>query len=106
MRISAEQRRARLGSRHRLAARAKTVEDLVESMVALHATDPATVFLSAGARLAEPGVEGLERALYLDHTLVRMTGMRSTLFVVPSELAPVVHHASAAPSRCARASGS
>ncbi|MFI7700966.1 winged helix DNA-binding domain-containing protein [Nonomuraea sp. NPDC049480] len=77
--------------RHRLAAKAATPEEAAASMVALHGTDPATVFLSAGARLAAPGPEPVERALYTDRTLVRMTGMRRTVFVVPAELVPVVH---------------
>lgn len=66
-------------------------------MVALHGTDPPTVFLSAGARLAAPGPEPVERALYADRTLVRMTGMRRTVFVVPVELVPVVHYSSMVP---------
>ncbi|MEU0571172.1 winged helix DNA-binding domain-containing protein [Nonomuraea sp. NPDC005983] len=94
MRISAWQRRSRLGVRHRLAAKAANVEEAAESVVALHATDPATVFLSAGARLEAPGPEPVERALYDDRTLVRMTGMRRTVFVVPAGLVPVVHHSS------------
>ncbi|MER6945649.1 winged helix DNA-binding domain-containing protein [Nonomuraea sp. NPDC000554] len=94
MRISAWQRRSRLGVQHRLAAKAANVEEAAESMVALHATDPATVFLSAGARLEAPGPEPVERALYDDRTLVRMTGMRRTVFVVPAALVPVVHHSS------------
>ncbi|MFC4119468.1 winged helix DNA-binding domain-containing protein [Nonomuraea zeae] len=97
MRISTEQRRARLGSRHRLARKAATPEEAAASVVALHGTDPATVFLSAGARLAEPGPEPVERALYTERTLVRMTGMRRTVFVVPAGLAPVVHHSSMLP---------
>ncbi|MEV0147847.1 MULTISPECIES: winged helix DNA-binding domain-containing protein [unclassified Nonomuraea] len=96
VRISVRQRRARLGVRHRLAAKAASVEAAAESVVALHGTDPATVFLSAGARLTAPGPEPVERALYEDRTLVRMTGMRRTVFVVPAELAPVVHHSSTA----------
>ncbi|MET8507384.1 winged helix DNA-binding domain-containing protein [Streptomyces sp. NPDC004787] len=66
--IAPEERRARLAVRHRLAgaARATTAEEVADSLVALHATDPATVFLAAGARLA-PGrdpVTEVERALY------------------------------------------
>ncbi|WP_336209042.1 winged helix DNA-binding domain-containing protein [Nonomuraea sp. LPB2021202275-12-8] len=94
MRISTTQRRARLGARHGLARKAASVEEAARSVVALHATDPATVFLSAGARLTAPGPEPVERALYEERTLVRMTGMRRTMFVVPTELAPVVHHSS------------
>ena len=54
----------------------------------LHATDPATVFLAARAR----GVEavGLERALYEERSVLRMIGMRRTLFVLPLDLAAVV----------------
>ncbi|GAA2383877.1 winged helix DNA-binding domain-containing protein [Nonomuraea africana] len=89
------ERRARLGLRHALAARAGSVEAAVESVVALHGTDPATVFLSAGARTASAGPQPVERALYEDRTLVRMTGMRRTIFVVPRDLAPVIHHSSA-----------
>jgi hypothetical protein len=48
------------------------------------------VFLSARARTRgfEPAM--LERALYQERTLVRMLGMRRTLFVVPRELVEVV----------------
>ncbi|MGI5292491.1 winged helix DNA-binding domain-containing protein [Nonomuraea polychroma] len=94
MRISARQRQARLATRHRLAVKAATPEEAAASVVALHGSDPATVFLSAGARLAAPGPEPVERALYADRTLVRMHGMRRTVFVVPAELVPVVHHSS------------
>ena len=84
-RIGVAQRRARLGRRHRLAgsARASTVEDAVRGLVALHATDPATVFLSLRARVRDVTVEGVERALYDDRTVLRMMAMRRTLFVVP-----------------------
>ncbi|MEV6725887.1 winged helix DNA-binding domain-containing protein [Streptomyces xanthochromogenes] len=90
--ITDEQRRARVGARHLLApaARASAPEAVAEAVLALHATDPASVYLSVAARLKEPSVADLERALYEDHTLVRMLCMRRTMFVVPRELAPVV----------------
>lgn len=96
-RITTAQRRARLGCRHRLAgsARAATVEDATRSMVALHATDPATVLLSLRARVGDVTVEGVERALYDDRTLLRMMAMRRTLFVVPTGSVPVVQAAAA-----------
>lgn len=93
MRIDDDQRRARLGVRHFLAAKASNVEDVVDGIVALHATDPASVYLSAAARLRPPAVSEVERALYDDRTLVRLLGMRRTVFVVPAELAPVVQAA-------------
>jgi hypothetical protein len=94
-RISTAERRARLGRRHRLTAgsRASTVEDATRSIVALHATDPATVYLSLQARVRDVTVAGVERALYDDRTLLRMMAMRRTLFVVPVESAAVVQAA-------------
>ncbi|MGN9762196.1 winged helix DNA-binding domain-containing protein [Streptomyces sp. SD31] len=93
--IGVAERRARLGLRHRLAgaARAAGPVEVAESLVALHGTDPATVYLAVGARLAEPArtVARTERALYEDRALVRMHGMRHTVFVFPAELTAVVH---------------
>lgn len=59
----------------------------------LHATDPATVFLSARARVPGLTVVGLEAALYEDRHLVRMLAMRRTMFVVPVALVPVLQAA-------------
>ncbi|MFE0253379.1 winged helix DNA-binding domain-containing protein [Streptomyces sp. NPDC059010] len=93
--VGAAERRARLGLRHRLAgaARAAGPVEVAESLVALHGTDPATVYLAIGARLAEPAktVARTERALYEDRALVRMHGMRHTVFVFPTGLTAVVH---------------
>ncbi|MFJ8019636.1 winged helix DNA-binding domain-containing protein [Streptomyces sp. NPDC096311] len=93
--IAGAERRARLALRHRLAgtARAASPEEVAGSLVALHGTDPVTVYLAVGARLADAGktVAELDRALYEDRTLVRMHGMRHTVFVFPTELAAVVH---------------
>jgi len=58
-------------------------------MVALHATDPATVYLSVVAR-APVAASHVEQSLYEDRTLMRMLGMRRTMFVVPTDFAPVV----------------
>ncbi|MGV9243864.1 winged helix DNA-binding domain-containing protein [Streptomyces sp. NPDC003710] len=104
--IGTAERRARLALRQRLAAgaRAKTPEEVARSLVALHGTDPATVYLAVGARLAEADgtVAEVGRALYEDRTLVRMHGMRHTVFVFPAELAAVVH-ASTGPANAAKA---
>ncbi len=59
----------------------------------LHATDPATVFLSVLARCSGLTPADVAAELYDDRALVRMLAMRRTLFVVPLDLAPVVHHA-------------
>jgi hypothetical protein len=87
------------GRRARIAARllARRTEPLAvaDDLVALHATDAATVYLSLAARLKEPSVGVVERALYDDVSLVRLLAMRRTMFVVPVDLAPVVDTAAA-----------
>ncbi|WP_372660009.1 winged helix DNA-binding domain-containing protein [Amycolatopsis kentuckyensis] len=88
--ISTSQRRARLAVRHHLAAPAARVTDAVNGVVALHATDPATVHLSASARLAKPGISLVEQALYDDRTLLRLLGMRRTVFVTTLDTAALV----------------
>ncbi len=59
-------------------------------MVGLHATDPASVYLSALARVPRLDVPTMEEALYEERSLLKMLGMRRTMFVVPPELAPVI----------------
>jgi Winged helix DNA-binding domain len=74
-------------------ARADDPEAVARDLVAVHATNPASVHLSLRARLTDPARDATERALYDDRTLVRMLGMRRTMFVVPVELAPIVQAA-------------
>lgn len=95
--ISVAERRSRLGLRHRLSPEARTddVLDIARSTVVLHATDPATVFLSVAARSVEAAPAAVERALYDDRTLLRMLAMRRTMFVAPTELAPVLQASTA-----------
>jgi hypothetical protein len=94
-RIGVGERRARLARRHHLApaARAAGVVEVAGDLVGLHGTDPASVFLAAAARMRRPEVGAIERAMYEDRVLLRMLGMRRTMFVVPVELAPVVQAA-------------
>jgi len=91
--IDVEQRRARLAIRHGLARPFGTVDDAAGSMVGLHASDPATVYLAAWARVREFTHTDLEDALYERRSLVRMLGMRRTLFVVPVEVAAIMDEA-------------
>jgi Winged helix DNA-binding domain len=94
-RIAVDERRARLVRRHRLspADRGSDALEATRSVVALHSTDPVTVFLSVHARTSGPAPEDIERELYVERTLVRMLGMRRTLFVVPRDLVPIVYAA-------------
>ncbi|MFD6158203.1 winged helix DNA-binding domain-containing protein [Nocardia sp. NPDC060256] len=90
--IDVAERRARLAVRHRLAPSARTdrVTEIARSLVVLHATDPATVYLSVGARSNTVTPADVERALYDDRTLLRMLAMRRTMYVAPTELVPVL----------------
>ena len=93
--ISNEERRARLGARHSLAVSVSDVVQAADSVVALHSSDPVTVYLSARARV--PGFKhgDLEHALYEQRSLARILAMRRTMFVVPVEMAPMLHNSSA-----------
>ncbi|MEY9963913.1 hypothetical protein ABIA33_001947 [Streptacidiphilus sp. MAP12-16] len=97
MQITAAERRARLAGRHLLApsARARGPEAVADTLVGLHATDPATVFLAVAARMVEPSPGAIEAALYDDPALHRLLAMRRTMFVVGRELAPIVDSSTA-----------
>jgi len=86
-RFTVDERRARLAGRHGLATthRAADVVEAARRMVCLHGTDPATIFLSAQARVTRMTVGDLECALYRDRSLVKHLAMRRTLFVFPRE---------------------
>jgi hypothetical protein len=94
-RIAVEERRARLARRHRLAPpdRAADAVAAARAVVALHSTDPVTVFLSVLARAEGVAPVDVEHALYEERTLVRMLAMRRTLWVVPRDLVPIVQTA-------------
>ncbi len=92
--VTTEQRRARLGVRHNLAAPASDLVTLAADMVGLHSSDPVTVYLSARARLDGFEVSDLEQALYEDRVLARVLGMRRTLWVVPTASVPLIHNSS------------
>ena len=94
-RIGVEQRRARLAVRHHLAAGAGAAEvaEVARDLVALHSTIAASVYLAARARVPDLDVGTVDKALYEQRSVVRMLGMRRTVFVVPVELVPVVHAA-------------
>lgn len=93
--IGVAERRARLAVRHHVAPaeRASTVSEVVRGVVCLHATDPSTVYLSAWARMKDPSIEAVDRALYEDRELLRMLAMRRTMFVATVEDAPILHAA-------------
>jgi len=67
------------------------VEEVVESVLVLHATDPATVYLSVLARAPGLTRDDVRTAMYERRDLVRVLAMRRTLFVAGRDDVPVIH---------------
>ena len=93
--VTVEERRARLARRHRLLPGERTddVAAIADDLVALHSTDPVTVYLSAMVRMARPSVAAVEQALYDDRTVVRHHAMRRTLWVATPDVVRLMHAA-------------
>jgi hypothetical protein len=96
-RVDDAERARRLAVRHALAPSAQVGGDppdpaaVAGKLVALHSTDPATVYLSIVARTAQPApASAIEASLYDRRDLIRMLAMRRTVFVVPAGIVPVV----------------
>jgi hypothetical protein len=86
------ERRNRLARRHFLAPDTadEPITRIAARMVGLHATDPATPYLSLWARRPEFAVADLDNALYEKRSLVKHLAMRRTLWVVdPADLPAV-----------------
>jgi uncharacterized protein YcaQ len=80
-------------------ARAKDVPQVVQDIVALHATGPLSPYLSLWSRMKGFAAEELDLELYERRSLVRVTCMRATLHVVPSQRLPVFFQATKARQR-------
>jgi len=91
------ERRRRLLTRHLLtpATRVENPVDVANAVVALHATDPATVYLSMWARMTGGTQTSMADAMYVEKQLTRLMAMRRTMFVVATDLAPVLQASSA-----------
>ena len=81
--------------RHHLAAdvKAADVTRVACDLVGIHATDPASVYLGALARTKSLTHEDVADALYDKRSVLKVLGMRRTMFVEPRELVPVVQAA-------------
>ena len=84
------ERRIRLGVNHYLVAASTSIERVAGALVGIHSSDPATVFLAARARVVGLTVPKMEEALYDRRTVLRLHGMRRTMFVAPPDLAAVM----------------
>ena len=97
--VTDAERRARLGVRHALAHPSPgapgDVLAATRAVVCLHATEPASVHLSAWAR-SGASRDDVEDALYRDRSIVKQLAMRRTLFAFPVDLLPAVRASAAA----------
>jgi hypothetical protein len=91
--FTVEERRERLARRHFLAGSASAIDGVVADLVGLHATDPATPYLSLWARLPGFAVADLDAELYERRTLVKHLAMRRTLWTVRAEDLPLIQSA-------------
>lgn len=83
------ERRNRLARRHFLTPETagEPINQIAANLIGLHATDPATPYLSLWARSAPFAVADLDSALYEKRSLVKHLAMRRTLWMVdPADL--------------------
>jgi len=95
--ISVQQRRQTLVRCHCLGGDAESPEDATRAVVVLHATDPASVYLSVLARSAGSTLADVSEALYERRNLVRWMAMRRTLFLLRRDDVPLVQAAISTP---------
>jgi hypothetical protein len=93
--IGPSKRRARVGMRHRLApgTQVASVQDAAAAMVVLHATDQASLFMQARARMERSSSTAIEHAIYEERSVLRILAMRRTLFLAPLADVALIHAA-------------
>jgi hypothetical protein len=93
--IDSAERRRRIGARHHLSTEARAADPVTVAgdLVGIHASDPASVYLGLRGRTRELTRDGLATIMYEDRTLLKILGMRRTMFVVPVALAGVIQAA-------------
>ncbi len=67
------------------------------AVVVIHATDPASVFLQARARMATSSPAAIEQEMHEERSVLKLLAMRRTLFLVPLADVPMVHAAASRP---------
>jgi hypothetical protein len=91
--FSVAERRARLARRHFLAGPADSAETVAGHAVGLHATDPATPYLSLWARVPGVTVADVGAEFFDRRGLVKHLAMRRTLWAVRSADLPLIQSA-------------
>ena len=96
--VSDVERRARIALRHGIAPGSRLPDAVAatRAMTVLHATEPATVYLSLHARVDGLTVDDVDRELYDRRSLVKQLAMRRTVFVFPRDLLPAAWGSSSA----------
>jgi hypothetical protein len=89
-RVTVAERRRRLAVRHHLDAPGPSLERVAEGLLGYHASDPASVYLAALARRPTLTIGEMEDALYERRSLLKILGMRRTMFAVPPMLATTI----------------
>lgn len=91
--ITNAERRRRLAHRHLLLPqlRAPDLPIVVDALVALHSSDPVTVYLTAAARLDNPSIDAIDHAMYDERKVFRHHAMRRTLWVMGTETIAFAH---------------
>jgi hypothetical protein len=78
-------------------SQAENILQVVDDIVALHATSEVTPYLSLFARVRDFEKKHLDQELYIRRNLIRLEAMRGTLFVVSTDLAPTLYQATKTP---------
>jgi hypothetical protein len=78
-------------------SRSESVLEVIDDIIALHATSAATPYLSLFARMKQFQRGLLDRQLYVNRTLIRLSTMRGTLFIMTTKVAPIVFQATRVP---------
>lgn len=95
--FSAADRRRLLVRRHLLDHSGTSPQHVTNALVAVHATDPATPYLSILARTTHVTIDDVAAAMYDQRLLVRWLAMRRTVFLLDREVVPDVHAAVSIP---------
>lgn len=71
----------------------ESVIQVVNDIIALHATSVGTPYLSLFARVKNFKRRDLDEEFYEKRNLLRLRAMRDTLFITPTQLAPIIYQA-------------
>lgn len=78
-------------------SQAESILQVVNDIIALHATSAGTPYLSLFARMKNFQRKHLDEEFYVKRNLVRLQAMRGTLFITSTQLAPLLYQATKLP---------